>query len=185
MLQLRDSQPDTAVGYFYFDFNDIDKQWSGKAIRSLLFQVAQHTGDGLQGLHQWYRQCSNGQQQPSEEAIRLLLRDTFNLVGSKYIVLDALDECADQEELLEFLCGLVDLKLTGLRLLATSRRGRDIEVSLEPIANYNINIQSAVVDEDIRVYVQSRLSMDPKLKKWPDNVRNEITNVVMEKANGM
>lgn len=53
------------------------------------------------------------------------------------------------------------------------------------IANYNINIQSAIVDEDIRVYVHDRLATDSKLKKWPENVREDIIAVLMEKADGI
>ena len=185
MRQLRDSQPDTAVGYFYFDFNDTDKQSSKKAIRSLLWQVASHTSDGQQSVQQLYQRCGNGQQQPSDDAIRLLLQDTLVSPRSAYIVLDALDECADRKELLEFLCSLVKLKLPGLRVLATSRRERDIEEHLQPIATYNINMQSADVDEDIRLYVQSRLTADRTLRKWPDTVRDEISSELVEKARGM
>ena len=69
--------------------------------------------------------------------------------------------------------------------MATSRREKDIEEQLSPIANYNINIQGAVVDADIRVYVRDRLATDAKLKKWPHTVQNEIITVMMEKAGGM
>lgn len=106
-------------------------------------------------------------------------------IGSKYIVLDALDECTDREDLLTFLCDSVNSKLTGLCVMATSRREKDIEEHLRPIANYNIDIQSAVVDKDIEVYVRDRLAIDPKLRKWPKSVQGEITSVMMEKAKGM
>jgi hypothetical protein len=69
--------------------------------------------------------------------------------------------------------------------MATSRRERDIVEQLKLIVDYNINIQSAVVDEDIRVYVRDRLTTDSKLKKWPRSVQDEIIRVIMEKANGM
>ena len=62
---------------------------------------------------------------------------------------------------------------------------RDIESQLQPIVRYEIDIQSAIVDEDIRRYVQDRLTVDPKLKKWPPAVKDEITSVMQEKSNGM
>ncbi|KIX03389.1 uncharacterized protein Z518_06941 [Rhinocladiella mackenziei CBS 650.93] len=150
IIQHRDSRPDTAVGYFYFDFNDAEKLWSGKAIRSILFQFAQQANHDLQNLKQMYQSCGNEQQQPAEDAIRSLLRDTTDRIGSKFVVLDALDECTDREDLLTFLRNLVDLKLTGLRVMATSRREKGIEERLTPMANYSIDIQSAVVDADIQ-----------------------------------
>jgi hypothetical protein len=48
-------------------------------------------------------------------------------IKSKYIVLDALDECTDREDLLTFICDLTNSKIDGLRIMATSRRERDIE----------------------------------------------------------
>lgn len=141
--------------------------------------------NGLQGLEQIYQQYRSGLQQPAEDTLRSLLQDMMNRMKSKYIILDALDECTDREDLLRFVRNLVDLKLKGLYVMATSRRERDIEEHLRPIADHNINIQSAVVDEDIRIYVRDRLGTDPKLKKWPQPVREEITTVMMEKANGM
>jgi archaellum biogenesis ATPase FlaH len=185
ILQYQESQSDTAVCYFYFDFNDVEKQSSRKAIRSLLFQFAQQVFTGLQGLEQMYQKCGSGQQQPSEDTIHSLLQDMMDRIKSKYIILDALDECTDYEDLLRFVSDLVDSKRKGLRVIATSRPERDIVEQLRPIADYNINIQSAVVDEDIRVYVRDRLTTDSKLKKWPQSVQDEITSVMMEKANGM
>ena len=185
LLQDQGSCSDTAVGYFYFDFNNEEKQSSRKAIRSLLFQFAQQVPNSLQALEQLYHKCGKGQQQPAEDAIRSLLQGTMDRIESKYIIVDALDECTDREDLLTIFCDLVDSKLKGLRVMATSRRERDIEEKLEPIADHNINIQSAVVDKDIQVYVRDRLAIDSKLKKWPQSVRDEITTVMMKKANGM
>ena len=84
-----------------------------------------------------------------------------------------------------FVGDLVRLQEEGLRIMITSRREKDIEENLGPIANYEINIQIAIVDEDIRVYVRDRLITDRKLNKWPNNVQEDIAAVLMEKAGGM
>ena len=174
------------VSYFYFDFNNTEKQSSKNAIRSLLFQFTLQQQNCLQVLEQIYQKCGNGQQQPAEDVIRSLLKDAVDRTGhNKYIVLDALDECTDREELMTFVRELVDLQQESLRVMITSRREKDIEDQLSPVANYNINIQSAVVDEDIRVYVRDRLATDSKLRKWPGNVQNDIFAVLTEKADGM
>ena len=173
---------DKVVGYFYFDFNDVEKQSSRTAIRSLLFQFAQQAHNGLQGLEQIYQKCGSGQQQPEEDAIYSQLQETLDRIDSKYIILDALDECTDGEKLLTFVCNLVNSKLKGLCVMVTSRRERDIEEQLRPIADHNINIQSAVVDADIQDYVRDQLATDSKLKKWPKSIQDEITTVMMEKG---
>ena len=154
-------------------------------MRSLLFQVALTQHDHFHRLEELYQKCDNGQKQPAEDVILSLLRDAIAGPGNIYIVLDALDECTDREELLTLLDELITSKQPSLHVLATSRREKDIEDQLSHIARYNVNIESAVVDEDIRIYVRDRLDTDARLKKWPAAVQEEITNVMMEKANGM
>ena len=173
------------VSYFYFDFNDVEKQSSKKAIRSLLFQFTMQQQDRLQHLEKLYRICGNGHEQPAENAIRSLFMDAIACTGHKYIILDALDECKDREDFALFIREMFHSQQEGLRILITSRRERDIEEQLGSIATYNINIQSAIVDEDIRRYVVGRLATDSKLKKWPKKVQDDIVRVMMEKAGGM
>jgi len=173
------------VSYFYFDFNDAAKQSSKKAIRSILFQAALQANDILHDLERLYQKCSSGQQQPVEDTLHSLLRDAMVRPGLKYIILDALDECTDREELLAFIRDPAASKLRALHIMATSRREKDIDDELNPVADHKINIQSAIVDEDIRVYIRDRLATDTKLKKWPVSVQNEIMTALMEKAGGM
>lgn len=163
----------------------MEKQSSKKAIRSLLFQLAQQQQNRLQILEQLYQKCGNGQQQPATDEIHSLLNDAVVCTGHKYIILDALDECADREDLMTFIGELVHLQKEGLRIMITSRREKDIEEQLGPIANHDINIQSAIVDEDIRVYVRNRLATDNKLSKYPEKVKEKIITAIMEKADGM
>lgn len=86
---------------------------------------------------------------------------------------------------MSFIGELVHLQKEDLRIMITSRREKDIEEQLGPIANHDINIQSAIVDEDIRVYVRNRLATDSKLSKWPEKVKEKIITAIMEKADGM
>ena len=184
ILNYKESQPDTAVGYFYFDFNDVEKQSSKKAVRSLLFQIVLQTKGYLQDLESLYQKHGNGQQQPAENIIQSLFYNKIAQAEHVYIVLDALDECTDQESFLAFLRKLIDTN-GGLRILTTSRREKDIEDLLSTVADYNINIESAIVDRDISVYVHDRLAEDSRLRKWPSAVQKEITTTLMEQAGGM
>lgn len=185
ILQHKERYPDTLVGYFYFDFNDREKQSSTKAIRSLLFQYALQVGDIARELERLYQKCSSGQQQPAEDAIHSLLREAIARPEEKHIVLDALDECIDREGLLRFIQDLTASKPQNLHILTTSRREKDIEDELTLIANHKVNIQSAIVDADIRIYIRDRMTTDNKLKKWPVSVQNEITAALTERAGGM
>ncbi|PVH67796.1 ankyrin, partial [Cadophora sp. DSE1049] len=109
----------------------------------------------------------------------------LNEFGETFIILDALDECKEREELLLLLKNLTSWGAGNLRVLATSRRERDIEEALEPLVSSEICLQSALVDNDIGTYLSERLQNDPKLKRWPANVRGEIKDTLMEGAQGM
>jgi len=185
IIRLKNAQSDIVVSYFYFDFNDMEKQSSKKATRSLLFQFTLQQQNRLHILERLYQECGNGQQQPAEDVIRSLLKDAVVCTGDKCIILDALDECANREDFMTFIGELVHSQREGLRVMITSRREKDIEEQLGSIANYDINIQSAIVDEDIRVYVRDRLATDRKLSEWPEKVQEEIVAVIMGKADGM
>ena len=185
ILQYECSEPNTAVGYFYFDFNDTDKQNARKAIRSLMFQFALQTKDCLQALEQQYETCGNGQGQPAENTVLSLLRDSLSRTKHTYIILDALDECTDREPLFKILDDLIGASREDLHILATSRPEKDIEDQLSGIASHNINIESAIVDKDIYIYVRDRLATDTKLRKWPPAVQDEIITVLTEKSDGM
>ena len=73
----------------------------------------------------------------------------------------------------------------NLHVLATSRKENDIMTSLEPLVTCQLCIQSTLVDADIRVHVQERLSHDPKLKKWPVDVQKDIEDALTTGAKGM
>lgn len=106
-----------------------------------------------------------------------------------YVVLDALDECAQRAELMETLEIIAGWRLQNLHLLVTSRRERAIESTLEEIVDdqRRICLQSALVDKDIQRYIRQRLATDKTLQKWTkdDGVRQEIESVLRDGANGM
>lgn len=102
------------------------------------------------------------------------------------IILDALDECEEMEDLLNDIKEITAWPDAKTRILVTSREKNDIKDVLSNLAGETgmIRIQSSLVDQDIRAYTQFRLLSDPKLKRWQDE-RQKITEKLMEKAHGM
>lgn len=91
-----------------------------------------------------------------------------------FIIVDALDECKEREELLILLKNLTSWGIEELHVLIISRRVRDIEETLESLVTGEICLQSAVVNINIYTYLFERLQNDSNLRKWPANVRGEI-----------
>lgn len=156
-------------------------------MRSLVLQCAVQLSSALQDVEQLYHQCNDGAQQPGDDQVRLLLYALIKGANQEqvYIVLDALDECRDQDKLCNFLEELVASPQHELCVLTTSRAVKNIDSSLRPIANHAIDIQSGTVDLDIDAFVRSQLETDRKLRKWPTSVKDEIATELLKKADGM
>jgi len=181
--------PTVAVLYFFFDFNDSEKQRQDKMLRSLITQLFLHGRGAPKALSSLYSYYHNGGRQPEPVALVTTLREIFEKFNQTFIILDALDECMDRHELLETLNSIVNWISDEIHLLATSRRERDIEPSLDLIVNdrSKIGIQTKPVDDDIRAYVRGRLHRDPKMRRWINQpeVQTEIEEALMDKAHGM
>lgn len=138
-----------------------------------------------EALNALFARSQDGQHQPTTEGLVLALQHMLRDFDQSFIILDALDECKEREELLGLIETIVNWKLKMLHLLATSRRLNDIEETLTPLITGHICIQSALIDADICIHIRERLQNDPRLRKWPENVRLEIEKALMEGAHGM
>jgi hypothetical protein len=115
-------------------------------------------------------------------ALSAVLRD-FQRV---YLVLDALDESTNRRRLLDVLVKLpVNADFAKLQILAASREEPDIERALGPISTVISLNQNQWVENDIRLYIESCLCEDRKLRRWPEALRSEIEAALVKGAKGM
>ena len=187
MLEHSSKDSNSAVVFFYFDFNDAKKRQHEKMIRSLICQLSKYCAIAV--LKDLYSSCSDGTREPTEELLLNTLRQMINFLGDTYIILDALDECEDRHEILTVVGQIVSWEIANLHMLVTSRREREIDEVLTSFSHSRnrINIQSTLVNKDIRTYVHDRLQDDSKLKRWQrvPKVQLEIEDTLMRKADGM
>ncbi|KAI4941700.1 hypothetical protein J4E91_010574 [Alternaria rosae] len=175
--------------YFYFDFNDAQKQVPELMLRSLLRQLLQRLVTIPEGVDMLFSSCKNGKEQPSLPELLTVTPGVMRQFSHVYVVLDALDESAKRPELMEMLETVGGWQLRISHLLMTSRKERDIEMSLETfvVEDNMICLQREVVDADILRFVQQKLRDDKRLAKWNQNaeVRQEIETALMREAQGM
>jgi hypothetical protein len=177
--------PSFAMAYFYFDFNDTEKQQSANLIHSLITQLSSQSSSCPHTLAVLYSQSLDGQRQPTMESLLASLKFILEGFQHVYVILDALDECGDREQLLALVEEITEWKHATLHILVTSRKERDIEDCLIPQVSAQINLDSALVNADIQTHVHERLRNDSKLKKWPKKVHVQIEAALMEGAQGM
>ena len=192
--QIRQENPSSdkvAVVYFYFDFNDAEKQKPVNMIRSLVSQLNEQCSESHEILRPLFSSCNNGGTQPGVEKLVDVFQDIVQGLDESFIILDALDECPERERpgLFETIKRIHGFDLPQLHMLLTSRSLTDIEEILVPLTKpqNRARIDSAIVDRDISAYVDEQLRCDVGLKRWRKvpQVQEEIKENLMKKADGM
>jgi hypothetical protein len=183
-----------AFAYFYFEFNDANKQSPYKCLSSLVSQLCSQTNSVPTELEDLYKNCQNGRRSTSVDDLILVISafTALKTVSDICIVLDALDECPktgpeDQRtELLMSIKAIHHILDSKIHLLVTSRQEIDIDEFITPhLTIPALSVQDAGVTDDIREYVSSQLGSDPKLNSWPDDIKSKIQSALVEGADGM
>ena len=173
------------VAYFYFDFQNNEKQKVKNFLRSIIAQLFDCNEETLKVAEQFYNDNSHGRTTPSIQSSKAAIRQLIDKLPSVYFVIDALDECNDRVSLLECFEDFCSWRQDSLHILATSRQETDIEECFLVIANCKLSLEDSVIDEDILRYVRYQLNHDKKLSKWSEELRTEIEKALLEGAQGM
>jgi hypothetical protein len=181
-----------SLAFFYCDFRDDDKKNLRGLLSSLLVQFC-HSSDSYSViLSDFYSEHDNGSRQPCEDALIGCLKLMLKHPGQApvYIIIDALDECPNtfgmptpREEVLEFVEGLVDLRLANLHICTTSRPEADIRDCLDllPFKQISLHTESGQV-QDIVKYIKSVVQ---KMKRWTAADKELVVEVLTNKGDGM
>jgi hypothetical protein len=131
-------------------------------------------------LHEFYRKNDDGQYQPTHrhliEMLHVLAEDS-----PIYLIIDALDESSEWEELLE----TITKDLDGMNILVTSRREQDMIEFLDDVADITISLSGSKIDNDIELHIRKRLGTDRTFRTWPSGLKSNVEQTLVEKADGM
>ncbi|KAH8756434.1 hypothetical protein BGZ57DRAFT_957852 [Hyaloscypha finlandica] len=178
------NKPRTAIAYFYFDFAESYKLGIKTYLSSLIAQICRQRRDipvDVQSLYDRYM-------------AQHLLPTTDDLLGALsaateglevFLICDALDECAERDLLLDVLATISTGNCGRIKILATSRSERDIEIAVSPLLTGNVCIQDAKIDADIRLFVCNSIAKGPKMKRWSTSVKAEVESALVQGAKGM
>jgi hypothetical protein len=181
------ADPDLPVLYYYFDFREAEKRTVDKMILSLIRQLCLQSEQTHVDVEKLFASCSKGLRRPSTDTLVSSLSSMLRATGFRdvYIILDALDECDETEELLEALTMLRKHQSDHTHILATSRNEKAIRDGLEPLDPVAVSIESSLVDDDIDTYLTAHLHKDRWWLKWSEEVRREVKDELSTKAKGM
>ena len=167
--------------YFYFDFNDREKQTVRGCLASLFLQLAFVTDDFF-FINSLFAECAQGSRGPTLQQISDCLTEAIRKHAPLILVFDALDECVDEETFLDFIS-----LIPGVRILITSRRRFDPEFETKLVKSQAVNVQQVLVEGDIKIFIRSRLQQNTRLSKWcrDPKIKEEIESTLLIGANGM
>ena len=183
------------LAYFYCDFRDPKKQESSDLLASLIAQLSAKSDPCYDILSALYSDYDAGSQRPGDDALMDCLEQMLNIEGRPpiYIIIDALDESLNdigvistRERVLELVTRLVDLRLTNVRLCATSRPEADIQAGLASLATHTVSLHDeGGQKEDIADYVRSVVYSDWKMRRWREDDKEMVVDTLSRRADGM
>ena len=184
------SKKSLATAYFFFDGRDsqTELQLHHKMIRSIIWQLSLKCGQGVpEVLANLYDHCGKGHYDPSLDYLENTLQTILDGFHSVFIVLDALDECAEREKVLDWIQTIIlqSNDPLGLHLIFTSRPEKEIIEKLQPFDLCCIDLVGESGNHDIAAYLDYQLQNDSDTKKWDPDTQNEIKSTLMKKADGM
>ncbi|KIJ14091.1 hypothetical protein PAXINDRAFT_100315 [Paxillus involutus ATCC 200175] len=151
--------------YSYFDARE-----SGGAsrkfetlLRSILGQLCFNRADVPDAMKRLYGVDSDEHPEPTLAQLSTTLGEVVKGFDDVYILIDALDECESQGKLLDWMTSLQSTT-PGLHLLATSRPERIIEERMSKSSHICISLNSELLDDDIKTYVDERVEASDDLK---------------------
>jgi hypothetical protein len=113
--------------------------------------------------------------------------------GPTYIIMDALDECpitstipSPREEVLEFVDEIVGLRLPNVHVCVTSRPEHDIQAVLKHLTVRTVSLHDETgQQQDIVNYIASFVRTDRNVRRWREDDKDLVINILSEKADGM
>ncbi|KAF2267556.1 hypothetical protein CC78DRAFT_456743 [Lojkania enalia] len=176
------------LAYYYFDYKHRDQQSIRALFASLVASLILKYPKFYASVESKLNRARSAGRSPATGLLRNLLLDAIAHFETLYIVIDALDECEDREELFQQLFNLPSSTQGNLRIFATSRNNPDIREGFNDVPHLAIEMREAVVQEDIRVFVRAEVAdiiKRQKIKIRNEELKDEIINALSEKADGM
>jgi hypothetical protein len=186
-----------SIGYFYFDFRDVNKQHWRDLVSSLVIQLSAQSApccDILSRLHSYH---DSGARQPNDDVLTRCLEEILTLPDQRpiYLIFDALDECSNisgiptpRKRVLQLVKKVVDLHIKNLHICVTSRSEVDIRDVLEPLASRQVSLHDqSGQNKDIEDYVRSVVysNSEPIMRRWRKEDKELVIETLSERADGM
>lgn len=171
------------VAYIFYNYKS-QVDWSvDTLLAAILKQLVQTQPDMAEEVIQLYKSHSTGRRRPLLEEIFTALQSACTKYSRVHIVVDALDECTDQDGARSrLLAKLRELQHgSNIRLMVTSRFIPDIEQKFRSA----LKLEVRASDEDVRRYVAGQIPRLPKCIQRDDEMKSLVQGKIVKAVDGM
>jgi hypothetical protein len=172
-----------AVAYIYCDCKNRTDQNSKRLFATILRQLVQSRNTVPASLLALYKDRQNRGGSLTHSEIINELRTLIKASRNTYLVIDALDECIDEDKphvkLLEDVCKL-QCEI-ALRVLATSRFVPDIQEKFDHAPLLEVKAS----DDDINNFVKERMADGPRCMRKDEELQKKVQDPIVKAAGGM
>ncbi|KAI9708129.1 MAG: hypothetical protein M1828_003189, partial [Chrysothrix sp. TS-e1954] len=182
-IALRYHEQDRLSASFFFSRDQEDRRHARKVFTTIATQLAEQNASLKEYICEAVAQCRDiADHSLRDQWTRLILRPLSKLEAPTtpqvplMVVIDALDECEDEEDVKRVIQLFAEAKALGegrLRLFLTSRRETPIRLGFGEIPGdqyYDFvlhSISSFVVEQDILMYFRHELKAPSSSAQWP------------------
>ena len=174
---------------WYFDSKDQNRKVNCDAfLSSIIKQLSSKHADAGVLVENLRAKVTLGSsvRRPNTRELLDCLNGIIQLFTSVYIVVDALDECMERNNLVHIITTMKKWKLNVLHLLLVSRNEPDLLRDLKDLSFDVIDMEYKAIDDDIRLYIGRIIETDKDFKLW-NNVKDKlwIEEEITKFSNGM
>lgn len=173
------------LAFVYYKNQNREAQKFKDIVSAIIKQLARKKEVLPNSLIDFHRQYSRQDESPSQAKLQAQLVEISQSFDQVYIVIDALDECSDQDLILPLLTALQDA--SKVKICVTSRREKNIRKSFAKLACPTLEIEAKKVDQDIAVFVDAEI--DRRSEEYEGTIdlalKAKIRTALVTKSNGM
>ena len=172
------------VLFFYFDASDEQRQYTHQMLQEMLRQLYQWNPARPVALRRLVMNCLQRQRPPSHKDLSNALMEMLDEIGHTYLVIDALDDCRDRDDLLSTLGSCVSDH--GLSIFVTSRQQYAMEVSAKtrPKLGSMLFMSPEAVNLDIKQFVGDSLQDRNRFGAFTRPILKKIESELVHRGNG-
>ncbi|TEY74291.1 hypothetical protein BOTCAL_0074g00210 [Botryotinia calthae] len=178
-----DSDGSIGIAFLYCNYQQQHEQKTEHLLRNLLRQLIQGQSSIPDSVQALYNRHKGNRRQPSLNEISRILHSVTAIYSRVFVIVDALDECQDSDGCRKtFMEEILSLQAKiGANLFATSRPIPEI---IQKFAG-GISLEIRACNEDVRLYLDGRLSQLPAFVRRYPKLQDEIKTEIVKTVDGM